>query len=102
MRSWQEFASRHNLCAVADDVARIKRQLTKFFSAVETIDPPHSGYVQLYDGAAIRSAFSATMQTSMAYDAAIAMVEMPSTWPTKYRASVAYHLAPFLDDVVNS
>lgn len=102
MRSWQEFATRHHLCAVAEDVARIKRQLAKFFAAVELIDPPHSGYIQLYHGAAIRDAFTATMQTSMACDAAIAMAEMPPTWPTKYRASVAFHLAPLLDEVVNS
>jgi hypothetical protein len=42
------------------------------------------------------------MKSDMAIDASIAMAEMPDHWPTKYRASVAYHLAPFLDDVVNS
>lgn len=102
MSAWPAFAARHNLCAVADDVARIKRHLAKFFAAVELIDPPHSGYIQLYDGEGVRSAFRKTMQSNMAIDAAIAMAEMPASWPTKYRASVSYHLAPILYEVVNS
>lgn len=98
----EAFAIKHNLCAVADDVARIKRHLAKFYAAVETIDRPRQGYIQLYDGASVRSAFSAAMKSTLAIDAAIAMAEMPEHWPTKYRASIAYHLAPLLDDVVNS
>jgi hypothetical protein len=102
MTNAEAFATKHSLCATPNDVARISRQLAKFFGAVETIDSPHRGYIQLYDGEAVRSAFQSAMQSDMAVDAAIAMAEMPEHWPTKYRASVAYHLAPLLDDVVNS
>jgi hypothetical protein len=102
MSAWQAFAARHGLCAVAVDVARIKRHLAKFYAAVETIDPPCDGYIQLYHGEAVRSAFQTAMKSNMAIDAAIAMAEMPVSWPTKYRASVSYHLAPILYEVVNS
>ena len=102
MTKAEAFATKHNLCAVPEDVARIKRQLARFFDAVEEIEPLHDGYVQLYHGDAVRSAFRTAMQSDMAVDAAIAIAEMPERWPTKYRASVAYHLAPLLDEVVNS
>jgi hypothetical protein len=102
MTKAEAFATKHSLCAATGDVARVKRQLAKFYAAVELIDPPRCGYVQLYDGEAVRSAFTATMHSTMAIDAAIAMAEMPEHWPTRYRASVAYHLCPLLDEVVNS
>lgn len=102
MSKAEAFAAKHRLSAVSDDVARIRRQLAKFYSAVEMIDPPRQGYIQLYDGASVRSAFTDAMESDMAADAVIALAEMPERWPPKYRASVAYHLAPLLDDVVNS
>jgi hypothetical protein len=92
----EEFATRHDVCATSTDVARIRRQLSRFYEAVEAIDRPFDSYIQLHRGEAVRTAFVRCM------DASIAMAEMPDHWPTKYRASVAYHLAPFLDDVVNS
>ncbi|UGX87105.1 hypothetical protein [Phyllobacterium meliloti] len=106
--SAEAFEKKHNIAATRDDVTKIKNRLRKFYKAVETIDRPHDGYIQLYHGDAVRkaaeSAFGASIgQTwTLAMDAAIAIREMPEEWSTKYRASVAYHLAPILSDVVNS
>jgi hypothetical protein len=102
MNSAEEFAARHGLEATQQDVARIRRQLARFFADVEAMEQPGDWYIQLYRGEAVRAAFTRALKSSLAIDAAIAMAEMPGHWPTTYRASVAYHLAPLLDDVVNS
>jgi hypothetical protein len=96
------FTTKHNLTATSDDVRRIKAQLTSLYSAIETIQRPTDGYVQLYNGDAIRAEIASRSDLWGGFGAAMAMSEMPDQWSTKYRASVAYHLAPLLSDVVNS
>ncbi|NRP70596.1 hypothetical protein ILFOPFJJ_01477 [Ensifer psoraleae] len=96
------FAEKHNLCAVPADVARIKRQLRDFYSAVEKIDRPGHHYIQLHNGDAVRAALARQGDLWGGFGAGIALAEMPANWPTKYRASVSYHLAPLLEEVVNS
>jgi hypothetical protein len=96
------FSKKHDMAATTEDVARIKRHLSKFYEAVELIDHVRDGWIQLHDGEAIRKAFAKQFNHPTGFDAALAMAEMPSAWSTKYRASVAYHLAPLLSDVVNS
>lgn len=98
----EAFAARHDIAATAEDVACIKAALQRFYSAVEAIDAPRRGWIQLHDGPAIRTAFEKHNPSTPAHGAAMAMAEMPDHWPTTYRASVCYHLSPMLDDVVNS
>ncbi|MNV89871.1 hypothetical protein D3C71_1842020 [compost metagenome] len=81
---------------------RVKAQLSSFFSAVENIERPGNYYIQLNHGDAIRAELAKRSDLWGGFGAAMAMAEMPEHWPTKYRASVAYHLAPLLEDVVNS
>jgi len=96
------FASKHDIAATPQDVARIKAALQRFYAEVEAIDPVRRGWIQLHDGPAIRSEFEKYNPSTPAHGAAMAMAEMPEHWPTTYRASVCYHLAPLLHDVVNS
>ncbi len=98
----EAFAKKHDMAATTEDVARIKRHLSKFYEAVELIDRVRDGWIQLHDGEAVRKAFAKQFSHPTGFDAALAIAEMPVHWPTKYRASVAYHLAPLLDDVINS
>jgi hypothetical protein len=96
------FAKKHDMAATTEDVARIKRHLSKFYEAVELIDRVRDGWIQLHDGDAIRKALAKQFNPPTGFDAALAMSEMPTHWPTTYRASVAFHLCPLLDDVINS
>ncbi|YCI04019.1 hypothetical protein M1D34_07275 [Ensifer sp. D2-11] len=96
------FIEKHNLTAASEDVRRVKAQLSSFFTAVENIERPGNYYIQLYHGDSIRAELAKRSDLWGGFGASMAMAEMPVTWPTKYRASVAYHLAPLLDDVVNS
>jgi hypothetical protein len=96
------FSTKHNLTATSEDVRRIRAQLTSLYSSIETIARPSDSYVQLYHGDAIRAEIASRSDLWGGFGAAMAMSEMPAHWPTKYRASVAYHLAPLLSDVVNS
>lgn len=98
----EAFATKHDIAATAEDVARIKAALQRFYGAVETIDAPRRGWIQLHDGPAIRTAFEKHNPSTPAHGAAMAISEMPEHWPSTYRASVCYHLSPLLDDVVNS
>ncbi|MDW9761626.1 hypothetical protein GOB02_18890 [Sinorhizobium meliloti] len=99
----EAFGIRHDIAATAEDVARIRRALDRFYTAIETVEPVADTYIQLHAGEAVRGAFIKHNPLSgQAHGIAMAMAEMPETWPPKYRASVAYHLAPLLDDVVNS
>jgi len=102
MNKAEAFAAKHDIAATAEDVARIRRAIGKFYDAVEAVDAPRQGWIQLYDGPAIRAAFEKHNPSTPAHGAAMAMAEMPEHWPTTYRASVCYHLAPLLDDAVNS
>lgn len=96
-----DFASKHDMAAVPEDIARIKRQLAAFYRDVEAIDPPSDHYIQLYHGEAIRAALAKRDALWGAFGAALAMGEMPEDWTTKYRASVAHALCPLLNDAVN-
>ena len=96
------FATKHNITATPGDVRRIKAQLASLYSAIETIARPSDGYAQLFHGDAIRAEIASRSDLWGGFGAAMAMAEMPDVWSTKYRASVAYHLAPLLGDVVNS
>lgn len=99
----EAFATKHDIAATAEDVARIRRALDRFYTAVETAEPVADTYIQLHVGEVVRAAFIKHNPLSgHAHGTAMTMAEMPEAWPPKYRASVAYHLAPLLDDVVNS
>ncbi|RVN85121.1 hypothetical protein [Sinorhizobium meliloti] len=99
----EAFAIRHDIAATAEDVARIRRALDRFYTAVETAEPVADSYIQLHAGEAIRSAFVKHNPLSgQAHGTAMAMEEMPEAWPPKYRASVAFHLSPLLDEVIDS
>ncbi|MDW9543316.1 hypothetical protein GOA55_13935 [Sinorhizobium meliloti] len=99
----EAFATKHDIAATAEDVARIRRALSRFYTAVETAEPVADTYIQLHTGDSIRAAFIKHNPLSgQAHGVSMAITEMPEAWPPKYRASVAYHLAPLLDDVVNS
>ncbi|MDX0592405.1 hypothetical protein GOD07_25790 [Sinorhizobium medicae] len=103
MSKAEAFATKHDIGATAGDVARIKAALQRFYGAVETVEPIADTYVQIHAGEAIRAAFIKHNPLSgQAHGAAMAMAEMPENWPTKYRASMAYHLAPLLADAINS
>ena len=96
------FATKHNITATSDDVRRIKAQLASLYSSIETNARPSDGNVQLYHGDAIRAEIASRSDLWGGFGAAMAMAEMPEAWSTKYRASIAFHLAPLLGDVVNS
>lgn len=96
------FIKKHDLTATSDDVRRIKAQLTSLYSSIETIAGRSDGYIQLCHGDAIRAEIASRSDLWGGFGAAMAMAEMPEAWSTKYRASIAYHLAPLLGDVVNS
>ena len=102
MTKSEAFAAKHDIAATAEDVARIRRSLGKFYDAVEAIDAPRQGWIQIHDGPAVRAAFEKRNPSTPAHGAAMAMAEMPEHWPTTYRASVAYHLSSLLEEVVNS
>ncbi|NEJ73803.1 hypothetical protein GR197_25220 [Rhizobium phaseoli] len=102
-RAAEAFAAKHDIAATADDVARIRRGLARLYAAVEAIELVSDAYIQLHAGEAIRSAFLKHNPVSgQGHGVAIALAEMPSEWPPKYRASVAYHLSPLLEEVINS
>lgn len=99
----ETFATRHDIAATAEDVARIRRALDRFYESIVAENPVSDTYAQLHAGEAIRAAFIKHNPLSgQAHGVSIVLAEMPEHWPTKYRASVAYHLSPLLDDVVNS
>lgn len=99
----EAFAARHDIAATAEDVTRISRALGRFYTAIETAEPVADTYIQIHTGDAIRSAFIKHNPLSgQAHGASMVLAEMPETWPPKYRASVAYHLSPLLEEVVNS
>ncbi|MDE3825172.1 hypothetical protein I7F13_23695 [Sinorhizobium meliloti] len=102
MTPTETFAEEHNLCAIPADVARIKRQLRNFYSAVEKIDRPGHHYIQLHNGDSVRAALARQADLWGGMGVSMVLAEMPETWSPKYRASVCYHIAPLLDDVVNS
>lgn len=102
MNKADEFATKHDIAATQQDVTRIKAALQRFYGAVEAIDPVRRGWIHLHDGPAIRTAFEKHNPSTPAHGAAMAMAEMPEHWPSTYRASVCYHLAPLLDEVINS
>lgn len=100
---WKEFADKHNIAATEEDVARLKRGLSGFYAAVESINHPSAGgYIQLHHGQKIRNALNREMGDQLASTVAMVLDEMPSHWPPKFKASVAYHLSPLLADVINS
>lgn len=96
------FIEKHNITATPDDVRRIKAQLNSLYSSIETIARPADTYIQLFHGDSIRAEIASRSDLWGGFGAAMAMAEMPASWSTKYRASVAYHLSPLLSDVVNS
>ncbi|EPE98597.1 hypothetical protein [Rhizobium grahamii] len=99
----EAFAAKHDIAATGSDVARIRNSLQRFYEAVAAAQPVADTYVQQYHGDSIRAAFLRhNPLAGQGHGAAVAMAEMPSAWPTKYRASVAYHLSPLLEEVVNS
>lgn len=98
----EAFAAKHNIAATSEDVARIRLALGRFYQAVEAIDVPCDGWIQLHHGPAVRTALEEHNPSTPAHGAAMAMAEMPERWPTTYRASVAYHLAPLMDEVIDS
>ncbi|AWM24958.1 hypothetical protein [Sinorhizobium fredii] len=103
MSKAEAFAAKHDIAATSEDVARIRRVLGRLYDAVEAIEPVADTYIQIHAGDAIRSAFIKHNPLSgQAHGAALALAEMPASWPTKYRASVAYHLSPLLEEVTNS
>lgn len=103
MTKADEFAAKHDIAATAEDVARIRRALTKLYGAIEATNPIANTYIQLDAGEGIRKAFlKHNPLHSQGHGVAMVLAEMPSEWPPRYRASVSYHLAPLLDDVVNS
>ncbi|EJC75546.1 hypothetical protein Rleg10DRAFT_5820 [Rhizobium leguminosarum bv. trifolii WSM2012] len=98
-----EFAAKHDIAATAADVSRIRSALDRFYAAVAAANPIADFYVQLHAGEAIRAAFLKHNPLSgQGHGVAVALAEMPAAWPTKYRASVAYHMAPLLAEVINS
>lgn len=96
------FATKHDITATSDDFRRINAQLKSLYAAIETIARPSDSYAQLDKGDAIRAEIAKRSDLWGGFGAALAMAEMPEAWPTKYRASIAFHLAPLLDDVINS
>lgn len=96
------FPTKHNIAATPEDVRRIQTQLSSLFTAIETIERPTDAYVQLDRGNAIRAELASRSDLWGGFGAAMAMAELPAEWPTKYRASIAYHLSPLLDEVINS
>lgn len=97
---------RYNIAATDEDCIRIRRSIEDFFNAVQELSPragspKHDGYIQLYHGEAIRSAFKSHVNERAIY-AAVVLDVLPDDWGYRYRASVAYHLAPIFDEVINS
>jgi len=102
-RASETFATKHDIAATAEDVARIRRALDRFYTAVETAEPVSDTYVQIHAGDPIRAAFIKHNPLSgQAHGVSMVLAEMPETWPPKYRTSVAYHLSPLLADAINS
>ncbi|PDS68916.1 hypothetical protein [Rhizobium phaseoli] len=98
-----EFATKHDIAATAADVSRIRTALGRFYGAVAAATPVADSYIQIPHGEAIRASFLQHNPLSgQGHGVALALAEMPAEWPPKYRASVAYHLAPLMDGVVNS
>ncbi|MBX5243275.1 hypothetical protein [Rhizobium sp. NLR3b] len=98
-----EFATKHDIAATAADVSRIRSALDRFYAAVAAATPVADSYIQLHAGQAIRGFFLQHNPLSgQGHGVALALAEMPAAWPPKYCASVAYHLAPLLDEVINS
>lgn len=102
MTTAQDFAKKYDMAATDQDVARIKGQIGAFYSDVERIAPMLNHYIQLHEGKAIRAAIGKRDSLYGAQGAVMAINEMPEIWGPQYRASVGYHLAPLLDEVVNS
>lgn len=103
MTKADEFAAKHDIAATPEDVARIRRALTKLYGAIEAANPVYDTFIQLHAGEAIRAAFlKCNPLHGQGHGVSMTLAEMPAHWPPKYRASVAYHLAPLLSDVVNS
>ncbi|WEX75062.1 hypothetical protein PYH37_000395 [Sinorhizobium numidicum] len=100
MTKAEAFAAKHDIAATSEDVTRIRRALSRFYDAVEAIDPVRRGWIQLHDRPAIMTAFERHQHAGTRR--CNGMAEMPQHWPTTYRASVCYYLAPLLADVVNS
>ncbi|MBY3255564.1 hypothetical protein HFO09_07640 [Rhizobium laguerreae] len=97
------FASKHDIGATSQDVTRIRRGLARFYASVEALEPVSDAYIQLHAGEAILRAFLKHNPLSgQGHGVAIALSEIPQAWPPKYRASVAYHLGPLLEEVINS
>ncbi|MBY5585293.1 hypothetical protein [Rhizobium leguminosarum] len=97
------FASKHDIAATAADVSRIRSALDRFYAAVAAATPVADSYIQIHAGEAIRASFLQHNPLSgEGHGVALTLAEMPAAWPPKYCASVAYHLAPLLDEVLNS
>lgn len=87
------------LASTPEDKARVKRALDAFYISVEQIARPNAGYVQAEHGDEIRRSAS-KLPFQSAFAAAVAISAMPVSWPIKYRASIAAHLAPMMAEVV--